>query len=76
MSSAEQPIETPRLLLISVTEAMLLAEKKGQGLGELLGAVVPSSWSPAFWDQKAIDYLHERVHRNPHYRGYGAATSC
>lgn len=70
MSSAEQPIATPRLLLISVTEAMLLAEKKGQGLDELLGAVVPSSWPPAFWDQKAIDYLYERVQRNPHYRGW------
>jgi RimJ/RimL family protein N-acetyltransferase len=70
MSSAEQPIETPRLLLISVTEAMLLAEKKGQGLGELLGAVVPGSWPPAFWDQKAIDYLYERVQRNSHYRGW------
>jgi ribosomal-protein-alanine N-acetyltransferase len=70
MSSAEQPIETQRLLLISVTEAMLLAEKKGQGLGELLGATVPGTWPPAFWDQKAIDYLYERVRRNPQYRGW------
>lgn len=70
MPSAEQSIETPRLLLISVTEAMLLADKKGQGLGELLGAIVPSTWPPAFWDQKAIDYLYERVHRNPQSRGW------
>jgi ribosomal-protein-alanine N-acetyltransferase len=68
--SAEQPIETPRLLLISVTEAMLLADKKGQGLGEFLGATVPSTWPPAFWDQRAIDYLYERVHRNSQYRGW------
>jgi RimJ/RimL family protein N-acetyltransferase len=68
--SAEQAIETPRLLLITVTEAMLLAEKKGAGLGELLGATVPSTWPPAFWDRKAIDYLYERVHRNPEYRGW------
>jgi [ribosomal protein S5]-alanine N-acetyltransferase len=68
--SAEQTIETPRLLLVSVTEAMLLADRKGQGLGELLGAVVPSTWPPQYWDQKAIGYLYERVHRHPHYRGW------
>jgi [ribosomal protein S5]-alanine N-acetyltransferase len=68
--SAEQPIETPRLLLITVTEAMLLADKKGDGLGELLGATVPGTWPPAFWDQKAIDYLYNRIDRNPQYRGW------
>jgi [ribosomal protein S5]-alanine N-acetyltransferase len=68
--SAEQRIETSRLLLISVTEAMLVAEKKGEGLSELLGATIPSTWPPAYWDQKAIDYLYERVHRNPQYRGW------
>lgn len=70
MRSAEQPIETPRLLLISVTEAMLFADKKGEGLGELLGATVPGTWPPEFWDQKAIDYLYERVHGSPQYRGW------
>ena len=50
--SAEQPIETPRLLLISVTEAMLLADRKGQGLGELLGATVPDTWPPAVLGSK------------------------
>lgn len=68
--SAEELIETPRLLLISVTEEMLLADRKGEGLGELLCATVPSSWPPAFWDQKAIDYLYERIRRSPHYRGW------
>jgi RimJ/RimL family protein N-acetyltransferase len=70
MPSAEQPIETPRLLLISVTEASLLADRKGQGLGELLGALVPSTWPPAFWDQKAIDYLYERIRRHPQFPGW------
>lgn len=68
--SAEQPIETPRLLLITVTEAMLQADRNGQGLGELLDAVVPDTWPPQYWDQRAIDYLYERVHRHPHYRGW------
>jgi RimJ/RimL family protein N-acetyltransferase len=68
--SAERLIETPRLLLISVTEAILLADKKGEGLGELLGAAVPDTWPPAYWDQRAIDYLYERLHRSSHSRGW------
>jgi RimJ/RimL family protein N-acetyltransferase len=68
--SAEEIIETPRLLLITVTEAMLRAEQKGQGLGELAGAIVPSTWPPQYWDDRAINYLYERIHRNPHYRGW------
>jgi [ribosomal protein S5]-alanine N-acetyltransferase len=68
--SAEQAIETPRLLLISVTEAMLRADRKREGLGELLGVIVPNTWPPQFWDDKAIEYLRERIHRNPHYRGW------
>src|ERR1700722_13303439 len=31
--SAEEPIETPRLLLISVTEGLLHADRRGKGLG-------------------------------------------
>jgi RimJ/RimL family protein N-acetyltransferase len=72
--SAEQIIETPRLLLITVTEAMLRADQKADqkrdGLGELLGAVVPSTWPPQYWDDRSIDYLYERIHRNPLYRGW------
>jgi RimJ/RimL family protein N-acetyltransferase len=68
--SAEQIIETPRLLLITVTEAMLRADQKKDGLGALLGAVVPSTWPPQYWDDRAIDYLYERIHRNPLYRGW------
>jgi [ribosomal protein S5]-alanine N-acetyltransferase len=68
--SAEQTIETPRLFLISVTEAMLSAERKGRGLADLLGVVVPSSWPPQYWDQRAIDYLEERLRRSPQFRGW------
>jgi ribosomal-protein-alanine N-acetyltransferase len=69
-SSPEQLIETPRLVLISVTEAMLEAERKGRGLDQLLGAIVPNTWPPEYWDQKAIDYLYARLQRNPHCRGW------
>jgi RimJ/RimL family protein N-acetyltransferase len=69
-SPAEQPIETPRLLLISVTEAMLDADRKGSGLDTLLGAIVPKTWPPEYWDQSAIDYLYARIHAHPHDRGW------
>ena len=70
MPAAEQTIETPRLLLITVTEAMLDAERRGRGLDELLGATVPNTWPPQYWDQNAIDYLYARVHSHPNYRGW------
>ena len=69
-SPQENPIETPRLLLLSVTEAALEADRAGQGLGDALGATVPSTWPPQFWDQKAIDYLQRRIQQSPHYLGW------
>jgi [ribosomal protein S5]-alanine N-acetyltransferase len=66
----ENPIETPRLLLLTVTEATLEADRSGKGLGELLGVIVPSTWPPEFWDQKAIEYLYRRIQRTPHYLGW------
>jgi [ribosomal protein S5]-alanine N-acetyltransferase len=67
---AELPIETPRLLLLSVTEAMLIAEREGRGLGELLGAIVPKTWPPEYWDQKAIDYLYARIQQHSQSKGW------
>jgi ribosomal-protein-alanine N-acetyltransferase len=69
-TSLELPIETPRLLLLSVTEAMLDADRDGRGLDELLGALVPKTWPPEYWDQKAIDYLYARIHAHPHSKGW------
>jgi RimJ/RimL family protein N-acetyltransferase len=66
----DNPIETPRLLLLTVTEAALEADRAGKGLGDLLGVTVPSAWPPEFWDQRAIDYLHRRIQRSPHYLGW------
>jgi RimJ/RimL family protein N-acetyltransferase len=56
--------------LISVTEAMLVADREAHGLDELLGAVVPTTWPPEYWDHKAIDYLYARIHRNPQSKGW------
>jgi [ribosomal protein S5]-alanine N-acetyltransferase len=66
----ENPIETPRLLLLTVTEASLAADRAGKGLGELLGIIVPSTWPPEYWDAKAIEYLYRRLQRTPHYLGW------
>src|SRR5262249_2692644 len=30
-------------------------------LGALLGAAVPSSWPPGFWDRDAMSYFHARL---------------
>src|SRR6202000_930134 len=48
----------------------LRADKEGRGLGELYNVVVPSSWPPEFWDQKAMDYLYQRIRRYPQFQGW------
>lgn len=70
VSSPEQPIETPRLLLVSVTEASLRADKERHGLAELCNFNVPSTWPPEFWDQQAMDYLYQRIRRYPQFQGW------
>ena len=71
----EEPIETPRLLLLTVTEAALAADQVGQGLGELLGVIVPATWPPQYWDQKAIEYLYRRIQSHAGLPRDGAAMS-
>lgn len=66
----EEPIETPRLLLLTVTVAALDADRTGQNLGELLGVIVPGAWPPPYWDQKAIEYLYRRIQYTPDYLGW------
>lgn len=63
-------IETPRLLLMAVTEAMLDADQRGSGLEELLGARLPAGWPPPYWDAQAISYLRTRVRRAPQFTGW------
>ena len=66
----ENPIETPRLLLLTVTEPALEADRTGKDLDKLLGVIVPSTWPPEFWDQKAIEYLYRRIQHTPDYLGW------
>ncbi len=74
--SSDEPIETPRLLLITVTEAMLEADQQGSGLGELCGGRVPPEWPPRFWDQQAIAYLLDRLRRAPQFTGWCRYVAC
>ena len=69
-SSAEQVIETPRLLLISVTPEALRADEERHGLEEMLGAIVPATWPPEYWDKRAMHYLLQRIQRHPDQRGW------
>jgi [ribosomal protein S5]-alanine N-acetyltransferase len=64
------PIETPRLLLISVTEQTLRAELERADFAKVCGVTVPDAWPPSEWDQQAIAYLLERMHRFPQFRGW------
>jgi ribosomal-protein-alanine N-acetyltransferase len=69
-TSIDQPIETPRLLLISVTEEALQAELNGANFAEARGMTMPDAWPPSNWDQQAIAYLLKRMHRFPQFRGW------
>jgi RimJ/RimL family protein N-acetyltransferase len=70
VSSPEQVIETSRLVLISVTPEILRADEHRKGLGELLGAIVPATWPPEYWDRRAMHYLLHRIERHPDQRGW------
>jgi [ribosomal protein S5]-alanine N-acetyltransferase len=70
MAPQESPIETPRLLLLTVTEDTLAADREGKGLSDLLGLAVPATWPPEFWEPGAIEYLCRRVEQTPHYLGW------
>jgi ribosomal-protein-alanine N-acetyltransferase len=69
-NSEDDPIETPRLLLISVTEQTLLAELNSTDFAQGCGMIVPEAWPPSEWDKQAIAYLLERMHRFPQFRGW------
>jgi ribosomal-protein-alanine N-acetyltransferase len=69
-ASIDDPIETPRLRLISVTEQSLESELAGTTFAHLCGMSVPETWPPSEWDKQAIAYLLGRMRHNPQYRGW------
>ena len=61
-----EDIVTPRLALIAITPAMVLAEKNSDPrFGELVGCAVPPEWPPENWEAHVFDWLLELYERQP-----------
>jgi RimJ/RimL family protein N-acetyltransferase len=67
------PLETPRLVLIDITRAMLLqSQSQGNGgLARASGLIVPASWPPEDWDQKAVQWVLDKMDEWPGSQGWG-----
>jgi RimJ/RimL family protein N-acetyltransferase len=65
-------IHTPRLRLISGTQHMLHAELHSpQALQQALGAELPRSWPPEFYDEEALRYMLRWLEAHPLEEGWG-----
>ena len=61
-----EDILTPRLALIAITPAMVLAEKTSDSrFGELVGCTVPPEWPPENWDPHVLDFLLNQFEQDP-----------
>lgn len=61
-----EDILTPRLALIAITPAMVLAEKNlDPRFGELIGCAIPQEWPPENWEPHVFDFLLELYERDP-----------
>lgn len=66
-----EDILTPRLALIAITPAMVLADKNADPqFEELIGCAVPKEWPPENWDPHVYDFLHELFERDPSSIGW------
>jgi ribosomal-protein-alanine N-acetyltransferase len=64
-------IPTDRLQLVETTLEFLQADLAGpEALGRALGAHVPKSWPPNFYDDDAIRYTIARLEENPDAAGW------
>jgi RimJ/RimL family protein N-acetyltransferase len=62
MSDGGLCLHTSRLDLVAITLEHLRTELEApEQLGSLLGAVVPASWPPGFWDRDAMKHFHDRL---------------
>jgi len=54
--------QTPRLLILAASRALLTAElHKPQYFPTLLGAVLPANWPPGDYDREAMQYFLEKL---------------
>ena len=61
-----EDILTPRLALIAITPAMVLAEKNSDPrFAELVGCAVPHEWPPENWEPHVFDWLLDHFERDP-----------
>src|SRR5688500_11170165 len=64
-------ITTDRLQLVETTLEFVQADLAGpEALGQALGAHVPESWPPNFYDADAIRYTLARLEENPDVVGW------
>ena len=63
---SSEDILTPRLALISITPAMVIAEKSSDPrFGELVGCVVPQEWPPENREPHVLDWLLAFYEKEP-----------
>lgn len=63
---SSEDILTPRLALIAITPAMVLAEKNSDPrFGDLAGCAVPEEWPPENWEPHVFDFLLALYERDP-----------
>lgn len=67
--SPASPIETPRLLLLAATPAMIRADGDGN-LAAAIDLIVPASWPPEHWDRHALDWLLNTMAQHPSTVGW------
>ena len=63
------PIETPRLLLVTLTPAMVRADKQNR-LAAAAGLIVPPEWPPEHWDASALEWLLNTMAQYPEAPGW------
>ena len=61
-----EDILTPRLALIAITQAMVLAEKNSDPrFAEIVGCTVPKEWPPENREPHVLDWVLEHFERDP-----------
>lgn len=61
----QEDILTPRLALITITPAMVLAEKNSDPqFAEIVGCTDPRKWPPENWEPHVLDWLLDHFERD------------
>lgn len=67
-------LKTQRLRLVSITPAMLQAERSANGsyavLGRVVGAEVTAEWPPEHWEPHVYDFIEKQYVEEPRTRGW------